>query len=56
MTIEQCPDYSAVEHSRKCLMMRLRMPFRHDLIALGEAIDVQSFLIRRPTPEADAIG
>src|SRR5438445_3907853 len=36
-------------------MMRLGMPFCHDLVALRKTVYMQSFLIRRPATKADAV-
>ena len=36
VTIEQRPDDPAIENAGKCLVFRLRFPFRHDFIAAAE--------------------
>jgi len=56
MAIEQRADYSAIQYTRKRLMMRLGMPRRNHLVALGKAANVQPFFIRGPATETDAIG
>ncbi len=56
MTIQQGSDNAAVKHPRKCLMMRLGVPGRDHLVALGKAGDVKSFLICRPAAEAYTFG
>ncbi len=55
MAIEQRTDYPAVEHPRKRLMVRFRVPYGNDFVAFGKAIHMKSFLIRRPAAEADAV-
>ncbi len=55
MTIQQNANNAAIQHPGKRLMMRLGVPCRYYFIAVRKAVDMQSFLIRRPTAKADAL-
>src|SRR5436190_8528637 len=55
MAVEQCTDNAAVQHSRKRLVMRLRVKFGNHFVALYKTADVQSLLILRPAAEADPV-
>ncbi len=55
MAIKQSSDYTAVQHSRKRLVMRLGIPFGNNFIAIGKTIYVQPFFISRPAAKTDTI-
>ncbi len=55
VAIEERTDDAAIQHSGGCLVMWLRVPLSYNLVALGEAANMQPFRIRRPTAKADAV-
>ena len=56
VAIEQSPDYSAIQHSGKGLVMRLGVPGCDQLVTFGKTPNMQTLFIRRPAAEADARG
>lgn len=56
VTIEERADDASVQHPRKSLVMRLGIPFRDELIALGKASNSESLFIGRAAAEANAAG
>src|SRR6266446_7554502 len=52
MAIEQRPDNSAVQNSRKRFVLLFRFPFRYHFIAFRETADAQSVSIRRAATPA----
>ena len=57
MTIEQCADDSAVEHSGKRLMMRFGVPFGNYFVARfgRKTADSQAFFIRYAAAETNSL-
>ena len=55
MAIEQRADYSAVQHARKRLVMRLGVPGRNHLVAFRKTANVQTLLIFYTAAETDAL-
>lgn len=56
MAIEQSADNTAVQNTRKCLMVLFGIPFSDNFITVDKAANAQPFFIRRSTAEADAAG
>src|ERR1700730_18872923 len=55
MAIEQRPDYSAVQNSRKRFVLLFRFPFRDDFVIFWETANVQTGWVRRAAPPASVI-
>src|SRR5437899_2457626 len=55
VAIKQCSDNATIQNSGKRLVLFVRLPFRHDLIAFGEATDAQSLSICRSATPADIV-
>src|SRR5687767_5686316 len=56
VTVEQGPDDAAVEHSRKCLVMRLGAPLGHEAPALLPTLQAQSLVVGRTAAETAISG
>jgi hypothetical protein len=56
MAVEKRSDYSAIDHTRKCLMVWLSPPFGDDLVTFRNAVDMQPLIVRRAAAKADTIG
>ena len=52
MTVEQCANDPAAQHSRKCFLIGFRVEGCDDFIAAREAANVQTFLVRWTTAKA----
>ena len=52
VTIEQRADDAAIQNSRKCFVLFLRLPFCNDFIVFWKTVNTQSFGIRRPATPA----
>ena len=52
MTVEQCADDPAAQHSRKCFLIGFRVEGCDDFIAAREAANVQALLVRRTAAKA----
>lgn len=55
VTIEQRADDAAIQHTGKCLMMRLGVPLRDNFVTGRKTVHVQTLFIRRPAAEANAV-
>jgi hypothetical protein len=56
MAIVQGADYAAIQYTGKRLMMRLGVKLGDIFIAIDKAADPQTFIIRGPATEANAVG
>jgi len=55
MAIEQRADDSAVQNSGKSFVFLLRLPFRHDRVALRKTANAQALRISRPATPAPIV-
>src|SRR4029453_5621150 len=55
VAIKQRPDDTALQHTGKCLMMRLGAKLRDHFITFNEASDVQPLVVLRPAAETDPV-
>jgi hypothetical protein len=56
MAIQQCANNAAIQYTGKSLMMGLGVPFRNDIISVGETPNMETLLILRPAAETDPVG
>ena len=56
MAIQQRADNSSIQDAGKRFVFLLRLPFRHQFIALREAANAQSVRIGRPATPAGIFG
>jgi len=55
VAIEQCADDSAVQDAGKSFVLRLRLPFRHDRVALRKTANAQALRVGRPAAPAPIV-